>query len=392
MFSQCFGDSREFNAEIDYVSALAFDKTGCYLATGDNAGRVVLFNRIGSSPPGRHGGSAASKGTADTSSCPICASSNSSSSSGSTSSEASVGIYTHIHVYLDMYSHFHLLLPYIMQSMDEFKGSAGSRYAELDMPTLYSSSCSACKCEIFGDSTTTTTSGTNNQDWTVYHQFQSHEVEFDYLKSLEINQRINCIEWCMQSCPQKISLLSANGINGLICRYLPRLASNYVCVFFLDKCVKLWSISERIVEDTKPSTGTKHSYVRNGELHIRAPKLGKFYYDSKSASVMTRYSNSTEYSNRCGGTSYKSESNGRVYNNAHAYHINSLSANSDCETFISADDLRINWWNLEYPDQCFSKFTFLMLRSCMNFSRLCCDFSQLSWTQNLQIWTTYRKL
>ena len=28
------------------------------------------------------------------------------------------------------------------------------------------------------------------------------------------------------------------------------------------------------------------------------------------------------------------------------YHINSISLNSDCETFISADDLRINLWNL----------------------------------------------
>jgi hypothetical protein len=32
----------------------------------------------------------------------------------------------------------------------------------------------------------------------------------------------------------------------------------------------------------------------------------------------------------------------RVYSNAHAYHINSISLNSDCETYISADDLRVN--------------------------------------------------
>ena len=34
----------------------------------------------------------------------------------------------------------------------------------------------------------------------------------------------------------------------------------------------------------------------------------------------------------------------RVYGNAHAYHINSISLNSDGETYLSADDLRINVW------------------------------------------------
>jgi serine/threonine-protein phosphatase 2A regulatory subunit B len=44
----------------------------------------------------------------------------------------------------------------------------------------------------------------------------------------------------------------------------------------------------------------------------------------------------------------------KIYQNAHGYHINSISVNSDGETFISADDLRINLWNLDIPDQSFS--------------------------------------
>jgi serine/threonine-protein phosphatase 2A regulatory subunit B len=44
----------------------------------------------------------------------------------------------------------------------------------------------------------------------------------------------------------------------------------------------------------------------------------------------------------------------RTYQNAHAYHINSLSLNSDGETFISADDLRINLWNLGISGQSFN--------------------------------------
>jgi serine/threonine-protein phosphatase 2A regulatory subunit B len=45
----------------------------------------------------------------------------------------------------------------------------------------------------------------------------------------------------------------------------------------------------------------------------------------------------------------------RIYSNAHAYHIHSVSLNSDEETFLSADDLRVNLWNLNNTEQSFSK-------------------------------------
>lgn len=44
----------------------------------------------------------------------------------------------------------------------------------------------------------------------------------------------------------------------------------------------------------------------------------------------------------------------RIFSNAHAYHINSISVNSDQETFLSSDDLRVNLWNLDITDQSFS--------------------------------------
>lgn len=44
----------------------------------------------------------------------------------------------------------------------------------------------------------------------------------------------------------------------------------------------------------------------------------------------------------------------RIFANAHTYHINSISVNSDQETYLSADDLRINLWHLEITDQCFN--------------------------------------
>ena len=46
--------------------------------------------------------------------------------------------------------------------------------------------------------------------------------------------------------------------------------------------------------------------------------------------------------------------NRRIFANAHTYHINSISLNSDQETYLSADDLRINLWHLEITDQSFN--------------------------------------
>ena len=47
-------------------------------------------------------------------------------------------------------------------------------------------------------------------EYNVYSTFQSHEPEFDYLKSLEIEEKINKIRWLR--CPNPAHfLLSTNG-------------------------------------------------------------------------------------------------------------------------------------------------------------------------------------
>mmetsp|Transcript_16090 Transcript_16090/g.50433 ORF Transcript_16090/g.50433 Transcript_16090/m.50433 type:complete len:421 (-) Transcript_16090:729-1991(-) len=103
-------------------------------------------------------------------------------------------------------------------------------------------------------------------------EFKSHEAEFDYLKSLEIEEKINKIKFCAAGGPRRL-LLSTN-----------------------DKTIKLWKIEE-----------------------ARGRAVAK-----------------------------------RVFGNAHAYHINSISLNSDGETFCSADDLRLNVWNLEIAARTFN--------------------------------------
>lgn len=57
----------------------------------------------------------------------------------------------------------------------------------------------------------------------------------------------------------------------------------------------------------------------------------------------------------------------RIFANAHTYHINSISVNSDQETYLSADDLRINLWHLEITDQSFS-----ILFGNYSVSKYCC--------------------
>uniref|UniRef100_A0A7S2ZA11 Serine/threonine-protein phosphatase 2A 55 kDa regulatory subunit B n=2 Tax=Rhodosorus marinus TaxID=101924 RepID=A0A7S2ZA11_9RHOD len=44
----------------------------------------------------------------------------------------------------------------------------------------------------------------------------------------------------------------------------------------------------------------------------------------------------------------------RSFANAHTYHINSVSVSSDEETFLSADDLRVNLWHLEKGESGFN--------------------------------------
>lgn len=144
------------------------------------------------------------------------------------------------------------------------------------------------------------TFGKRKTRYKVFAGFKSHESEFDYLKSLEIEEKINQIKWCPPINNAQF-LLSTN-----------------------DKTIKLWKVRERKVREMAVM-----EHPSNGDV-IRVPKL-----PAASRSVVA----TTER---------------RVFSNAHAYHINSMSLNSDGETFLSADDLRLNWWNLEINDRSFN--------------------------------------
>jgi hypothetical protein len=49
-----------------------------------------------------------------------------------------------------------------------------------------------------------------SKTWTPYYQFQSHDPEFDYLKSTEIEEKINQLKFS-QPIGDKLFILSTNG-------------------------------------------------------------------------------------------------------------------------------------------------------------------------------------
>ncbi|XP_056699111.1 serine/threonine protein phosphatase 2A 55 kDa regulatory subunit B beta isoform isoform X3 [Spinacia oleracea] len=170
-------------------------------------------------------------------------------------------------------------------------------------------------------------------------EFQSHEPEFDYLKSLEIEEKINKIRWC-QTANSALFLLSTN-----------------------DKTIKFWKVQEKKVKkiadmnaDSSKSPGSVPSsgfptsskpYLVNGGYPDKLPNSmndESFPPGGITSLRLPVTSQETSLVARCR----------RVYAHAHDYHINSISNNSDGETFISADDLRINLWNLEISNQSFN--------------------------------------
>jgi len=134
-----------------------------------------------------------------------------------------------------------------------------------------------------------------NADYERMGAFRSHEPEFDYLKSLEIEEKINKIRW-LKTRTRDSYMLTTN-----------------------DKTIKLWRCGE------KPEKSTE--YISNGQLAVPRLKSGNKAFFAKPR---------------------------RLFANAHAYHINSISVNSDQETYISSDDLRINLWNIGVNDQSFN--------------------------------------
>ena len=142
-------------------------------------------------------------------------------------------------------------------------------------------------------------------DFDYYSEFQSHEAEFDYLKSVEIDEHINAAEW-LNMYSQDLLVLTAN-----------------------DKTIKLWRIFEK-------TEGTRQRYNCD-----KRGKLNPVITDAKHLKIPK-----TVNARKNPTSQYKREYS---YGQNYHIHINSLSLSRDGENFISADDLRVNLWNINRP-------------------------------------------
>ena len=138
---------------------------------------------------------------------------------------------------------------------------------------------------------------------------------------MEIEEKINKIKWCRRQNASHY-LLSTN-----------------------DKTIKLWKVFEKslkVVAENNLSHDLTPGGIGGGGAPRPNPNLS--FRDASTLKLprLTHHDTVVAAVPR------------RTYANAHAYHINSISVNSDGETFISSDDLRINLWNLNIQDQSFN--------------------------------------
>ena len=164
-------------------------------------------------------------------------------------------------------------------------------------------------------------------EYNVYSTFQSHEAEFDYLKSLEIEEKINKIKWLKRKNVAHF-LLSTN-----------------------DKTVKLWKIRERNKRAVPSESMSSYAASKSGQMLNGGGDQHVSIRDDTNGFIRTVSIPVIKYMDRIEVEAIPK----RIFANAHAYHINSISLNSDQETFMSADDLRINLWHIEITNQSFSK-------------------------------------
>lgn len=285
------------------ISAVSFNFDSEMIATGDKGGRVVILKRVHRSNSSHNSFSSATPSHNGNRQSEKSSASRTRRRNRSTTASASNGYGGGGR-----------------SSDDEFDEESVDRDANGDGEN---NSMSSDEDNSHDDDNDHESSAPEFRFWT---QFQSHESEFDYLKSMEIEEKINQICWCRQ----------AGSAHRLI-------ATN-------DKTIKVWRVAEKEVK----------ALVR-----MYPDMVSKAANASGPSASCSTYVNSVVNYNRTNGNTQSGqgsvlsipqlESYGsvvtatprRIFSDAHAYHINSISLNSDEVTLLSADDLRVHLWNLD---------------------------------------------
>jgi len=135
-----------------------------------------------------------------------------------------------------------------------------------------------------------------------YAEFQSHEAEFDCLKSMEVGEKINQI------------------------KFLPRFNAGLMLLTSNEKTIKLWKVHKKCIREPLSPTEEEE--------------------EEDPTSVCIPKCEPVDVSMCCEPK--------LVFANAHAFHINSVSLSSDQETFLSSDDLRIILWPFTSSNDAFN--------------------------------------
>lgn len=139
-------------------------------------------------------------------------------------------------------------------------------------------------------------------EYSFYVEFQSHEPEFDSLRSVQISERIVQIQWLPPS-GGSLFLLTTN-----------------------ERTFKVWKIFNKVATQVTGYNINRPGVNRfDGELVVPRVLYGK--EPSVNSSVV------------------------RVYNNATTFHINAIAPSSAGDDFLVSDDLRINIWSLHRKDE-----------------------------------------
>ena len=293
-FGQCFGD-RDPDVEIadlDMLTAVEFDSTGEFLATGDRGGRIVLFEATDAARARRKRPWSAmlpSRREREAASAAAIA-------AGEDETYATPPEYK-------FFSELQVRRFFSFRRDAALRVSNPRRTMPSPLKKCPSTASSPAPPHLlhFLHPAPLPSSVPPRPPRT-----QSHLPEFDYLKSVEIEEKISKIAWVRRSTDDHL-LLACN-----------------------DKSIKLWKVGHE--RSRSVSQFNVEASRFGGRVPVNALRVPRLVHGESSVVARTR----------------------RVYSAAHVYHINSLSPCSDGLTFLTADDLRINLWSLDNAQLAFN--------------------------------------
>ncbi|KAI8869319.1 protein phosphatase 2A regulatory subunit PR55 [Ramicandelaber brevisporus] len=202
--------------------------------------------------------------------------------------------------------------------------------------------------------------GTSTQcEYKFLAEFQSHSPEFDILYSTDIEEHINKIKWLPQRYAGSPSLSGSGSGSGSGGQQHLMLTTN-------DKTIKLWKVWEKsiqlVVSNNAQGSAQQQRQQQNAFGSSMAATYGLNPFSPTNAfvnSFRSTNSNSIDtlrFPQLVTTEPIMSAQEKRKFPSAHHYTINSLSINADQEIFLSADDLRVNLWNLRSNVQSFTMF------------------------------------